>query len=85
MSALFILTLLENLRANLPNPLCELDDISIGVCLNLVACEYHSLKTRFPFPLCDRIHLPHLPQMLVNGVESILLQTVKKHGDRTIK
>ena len=70
------------------------------MCLNLVACEYHSRKTRFPLPLSDRmliktrqksplsrarIHLPHLPQMLVNGVESILLQTVEKHGDRTIK
>ena len=66
--------------------------------LNLVACEYYSRKTRFPLPLSDlmliktrqtsplcraRIHLPHLPQMLVNGVESILLQTVEKHGDRT--
>ena len=70
------------------------------MCLNLVACEYHSRKTRFPLPLSDlmliktrqksplsraRIHLPHLPQMLVNGVESILLQTVEKHEDRTIK
>ena len=70
----------------------------MGRCLNLVAGEYHSSKTRFPLPLSDlmliktrqtsplsraRFHLPHLPQMLVNGVESILLQTVEKHGDRT--
>ena len=63
-----------------------------------MACEYHSRKTRFPLPLSGLMLIKtrqtspltsskrartHLPQMLVNGVESILLQTVEKHGDRT--
>ena len=42
------------------------------------------IKTRQTSPLTSSKRArTHLPQMLVNGVESILLQTVEKHGDRT--
>lgn len=78
--------------------LCELDDISVGsvwiwwlvstirvnpvfLCQFLVLCLWkrgkRGLRCRH-----SRTGI-QLPQMLVNGVENIVLQTVEKHGDRT--